>query len=63
MNTSFGQDPLEERQDLSRIRMEAFESRFNIKVIFSGLVNETVTPLETATLLFIKEAKRHINGS
>ena len=63
MNTLFGQDPLEERQDFSHIRMEAFESRFNIKVIFSGLVNETVTPLETATLLFIREAKRPINDS
>ena len=55
MNTSFGQDPLEGRLDLSRIRKEAFE--------FSGLVNETVTPFETEILFFIRETKRHINDS
>ena len=63
MNTSFGQDPLEGRLDLSRIRKEAFELRFKIEVIFSGLVNETVTPFETEILFFIRETKRHINDS
>ena len=63
MNTSFGQDPLEGRPDLSSIRKEAFKLRFNIEVIFSGLVNETVTPFETAILFFIRETKRHINDS
>ena len=57
MNTSFGQDPLEGRPDLSRIRNEAFELRVNIKVIVSGLVNETVTPFETAILFFVREKR------
>ena len=63
MNTSFGQGPLEGRLDLSRIRKEAFELRFKIEVIFSRLVNETVTPFETEILFFIRETKRHINDS
>ena len=63
MNTSFGQDPIEVSPDLSRIRKKAFELRFNIEVIFSGLVNKKMTPFEKAILFFIKETKRLINDN